>query len=264
VAPRKVVDADGAGAGAGRSGGGGERHRSPLPASNTAQREPQPPLLAGESATIVAAREKGYWIRSDERRSTQGLESLYALAAQGPQGPAEGHEESVPSGPASRPSRNSLLQIPAFLGRRGAGAEAMGLYDTGASVSFVDAGFVRRHGIPVHQASHHLKVMNGDGSFQSAQGQVSLFLSIGESFQEKVTLVVINLDQFDFVIGLPDIMGFRMELRGDPMHIHVLGARKRTVAPTVIGFWEDGNGQRHVHVLDDSSTTLRQWQSRGQ
>jgi len=140
----------------------------------------------------------------------------------------------------------------------------MGLYDTGASVSFVDAGFVRRHGITVHQASHHLKVMNGDGSFQSAQGQVSVFLSIGESFQEKVTLVVINLDQFDFVIGLPDIMGFRMELRGDPMRIHILGARKRTVAPTVIGSWEDGHGQRRVHVLDDSSTTLRQWQNRGQ
>jgi hypothetical protein len=120
----------------------------------------------------------------------------------------------------------------------------MGLYDTGASVSFVDAGFVRRHGITVHQTSHHLKVMNGDGSFQSAQGQVSVFLSIGESFQEKITLVVINLDQFDFVIGLPDIMGFRMELRGDPMRIHILGARKRTVAPTVIGSWEDGSGQR--------------------
>ena len=264
VAPRKEVGAAAAGACAGRAGGGEERHRSPPPAHDTAKRGPQSPPLDGESAAIGAAREKGYWIRSDERRAAQGLQSLYALAAQGPQGPAEGQAESVPSGPASRPSRNSLLQIPAFLGRRGAGAEAMGLYDTGASVSFVDAGFVRRHGITVHQASHHLKVMNGDGSFQSAQGQVSVFLSIGESFQEKVTLVVINLDQFDFVIGLPDIMGFRMELRGDPMRIHILGARKRTVAPTVIGSWEDGHGQRRVHVLDDSSTTLRQWQSRGQ
>jgi transposase InsO family protein len=264
VAPRKEVKADGAGACAGRAGGGEERHRAPPPVHDTAKRGPPSPPLDGESAAIDAAREKGYWIRSDERRAAQGLESLYALAAQGPQGPAQGHEESVPSGPASRPSRNSLLQIPAFLGRRGAGAEAMGLYDTGASVSFVDAGFVRRHGIPVHQASHHLKVMNGDGSSQSAQGQVSVFLNIGESFQEKVTLVVINLDQFDFVIRLPDIMGFRMELRGDPMRIHILGARKRTVAPTVIGSWEDGHGHRRVHVLDDSSTTLRQWQSRGQ
>jgi hypothetical protein len=142
-----------------------------------------------KSTAISTACEKGYWIRSDELRTAQGLESLYALAAQALQGPAEGHEESVPSGPASRPSRNSLLKIPAFLGLRGAGAEAMGLYNTGASVSFVDAGFVRRHGIPVHQGSHHLKVMNGDGSFQAAQGQVSVFLSIGESFQEKITLI---------------------------------------------------------------------------
>jgi hypothetical protein len=71
----------------------------------------------------------------------------------------------------------------------------MGLYDTGARVSFVDACFVRRH-VPVHQGSHHLKVMSGDGSFQAAKGQVSVFLSIGESFQEKITLIVINLDQF--------------------------------------------------------------------
>ena len=48
------------------------------------------------------------------------------------------------------------------------------------------------------------------------------------------------------------------------MHIHILGVRKRTVAPTVVGSWEDESGQRRVHVLDDSSTTFRQWQSRGQ
>ncbi len=117
MAPHREVGAAGAGACAGRSGGGEDRHRSPLPANDTAKRGPQSPLIAGESVAIGAARKKGYWIRSDERRAAQGLESLYALAAQGPQGPAEGHEESVPSGPASRPSRNSLLQIPAFLGR---------------------------------------------------------------------------------------------------------------------------------------------------
>jgi predicted GH43/DUF377 family glycosyl hydrolase len=55
-----------------------------------------------------------------------------------------------------------------------------------------------------------------------------------------------------------------MELRGDPMRIHILGALNRTVAPTVIGSWEDESGQRRVHVLDDSSTTLRRWQSHEQ
>jgi hypothetical protein len=192
---------------------------------------------------IEAARQNGHWIRSHEGRADQGLESLSAMDASKSPGPGGGGGgdgmESV-SGPSSRPTRNSLLQIPAFLGKHGAGAEAMGLYDTGASVSFVDAGFVRRNGFPVHQASHHLRILNGDCSFQQAQGDVRVCLSIGESFKEKITFVVINLDQFDFILGLQDITGFRMELRGDPMGIHILCNKKHTVAPTVIGSWEDG------------------------
>jgi hypothetical protein len=242
--------------GAGRTGGGKSRP------GGKGGRSLSPPLVH-ESAAISTAREKGWWVRSDERRAAQGLESLYALSTLAPQGPTAADGQITPSGPTSSPSRNSLLQIPAFLGQQGAGGEAMGLYDTGASVSFVEAGFVKRHAIPVHQASHHLKVMNGDGSFQTAQGQVSVLLNIGEFFKEEVTLVVINLDQFDFIVGLPDIMGFGMELRGDPMRIHILGAKKRTVAPAVIGSWEDENGQRRVHVLDESATSLRHWQSQG-
>ena len=115
-------------------------------------------MLPDETA-VREASEKGHWVRSDERRAAMGLESLYAMQASG---------SDAPPGPASRPARNSLLQIPASLGRRGAGAEGMGLYDTGASVSFIDAAFAKRHGLPVHSASHHLRVMNGDGSFQSA------------------------------------------------------------------------------------------------
>ena len=164
---------------------------------------------------------------------------------------------------ASRPVRNSLLQIPASLGRRGAGVDAMGLYDTGASVSFIDAKFARRHGFQVHKAAHLLRVMNGDGSFQHAQGEVRVHLQIGAAFCEKMTFVVIDLDQFDFIVGLPDITGFRMELKGEPMRIHIKGKGRQTVAPTVIGTWEDKDGQRHVHVLDSSSTTLKKWQANG-
>ena len=193
-------------------------------------------------------------MRSDERRAATGLESLYAMQAS---------ESDASPGPASRPARNSLLQIPAYLGRRGAGAEGMGLYDTGASVSFIDAAFAKRHGLTVHSAAHHLRVMNGDGSFQSAQGEVRVFLNIGASFSEKITFVVINLDQFDFIIGLPDINGFRMELRGDPMRIHILGTKKKIVAPTVIGSWEDESGQRHVQVLDFSAAEIKAWQAAG-
>lgn len=112
---------------------------------------------AGGEASVSAdhqrvdqhGQEKGYWVRSDELRSAQGLESLFALATHASQGPTEDDGEDTPSEPTSRPSRNSLLQILAFLGWQGARAEAMGLYYTGASVSFVDAGFVKHHAIPV-------------------------------------------------------------------------------------------------------------------
>ncbi len=43
------------------------------------------------------------------------------------------------------------------------------------------------------------------------------------------------------------------------MRIHILGGKKRTVAPTVIGSWADGNGQRHVHVLDEAPTSILRW-----
>jgi hypothetical protein len=31
------------------------------------------------------------------------------------------------------------------------------------------------------------------------------------------------------------------------------------VAPTVIGSWEDGNGQRQVHVLDETPRSIMRW-----
>jgi hypothetical protein len=66
VAPRKEVKAAGAGVCAGLAGGGEELHREPPPVHNTAKRGPPSPPLDGESTAIGAAREKGYWIRSDE------------------------------------------------------------------------------------------------------------------------------------------------------------------------------------------------------
>ena len=38
------------------------------------------------------------------------------------------------------------------------------------------------------------------------------------------------------------------------MRIHILGNKKRSVAPTVIGSWEDGDGRRHIQ--DQHSTSL--------
>ena len=145
------------------------------------------------------------------------------------------------------------------------------MYDTGASKSFIDAGYVKRHGLQVHQPTHRLmRVMNGDGSFQAAQGEVTLFMHIGTRFCEKVTFVVIDLDKFDFIMGLPEIEGFRMELKGEPMQIHIYGPRQhkagppKTVAPAVIHSGLGSDGKPEVHVLDFSALELKRWQEKGE
>ena len=100
-------------------------------------------------------------MRSDERRAATGLESLYAMQASG---------SDASPGPASRPARNSLLQIPAYLGRRGAGVEGMGLYDTGDSVSFIDAAFAKRHGLTVRRGLNQFPRTNYLHSFLRSRG----------------------------------------------------------------------------------------------
>ncbi len=86
LSPRPDCDPDAklqaTGWGAAPRGGGGSERAATCAAGCGA--------LAGKSAAICAAREKGYWVRSDERRAAQGLESLYALDAQAPQGSARG------------------------------------------------------------------------------------------------------------------------------------------------------------------------------
>ena len=82
---------------------------------------------------IQVAHQNGHWIRSHEGHTARGLESFYALdvsVSPGPEGGGGVDGMGSTSGPRSRPARNSLLQILAFLGKHSAGAEAMGLYDT--------------------------------------------------------------------------------------------------------------------------------------
>ncbi len=45
-------------------------------------------------------------------------------------------------------------------------------------------------------------VKNGDGSSQLSMGSVKVTMSIGGNFKAVVTVQIINLDFFDFVIGL--------------------------------------------------------------
>ena len=215
-----------------------------------------------------AAHGKGHWVRSGEERAADGLQSLYALEAEIE---AAKHDTGSAAAPARRPTRNGLLQIPARFGtRHRAQIEALGLYDTGASKSFIDAGYVKRHGLKVHVPSHRLlRVMNGDGSFQEAQGEVTLFMHVGARFVERVTFVVIDLDKFDFIMGLPEIEGFRMELKGEPMRIHIYGSAQRkggppkTVAPAVIHSGVGADGKPEVFVLDFNAREMMQWHERG-
>ena len=44
-------------------------------------------------------------------------------------------------------------------------------------------------------------------------------MSIGCNFKAVVTVQIINLDFFDFVIGLDMIKAYRMELRHDPFRV---------------------------------------------
>ena len=109
-------------------------------------------------------------------------------------------------------------------------------------------------GLQVHKVSHLLRVVNGDGSFQPAQGEVRTHLGIGAKFSEKVTFVVIDLDQSDFIVGLPDIAGFHMGLKGEPLRVHIKGQGRQTVAPTVIDAW----GARTANAESKYSTPRRQ------
>ena len=228
---------------------------------------PEGPCGSGKAA-VHAAHGKGHWVRSGEERAADGLQSLYALEAEIE---AAKHDTGSAAAPAQRPARNGLLQIPARFGtRHRAQIEALGLYDTGASKSFIDAGYVKRHGLKVHVPSHRLlRVMNGDGSFQEAQGEVTLFMHVGARFVERVTFVVIDLDKFDFIMGLPEIEGFRMELKGEPMRIHIYGSAQRkggppkTVAPAVIHSGVGADGKPEVFVLDFNARELMQWHERG-
>ena len=63
-----------------------------------------------------------------------------------------------------------------------------------------------------------MRARNGDGSEQPA-----MKMAIRDSFCAEFTFVVIDLDKFDFIIGLPDIERERMELSASPLCIVIKG-----------------------------------------
>lgn len=130
--------------------------------------------------------------------------------------------------------------------------DATGLYDTGASKSFMSVKLATKLGLPIKPlAGSGMRVSNGDGSFQQARGEVSVKMAVGERFREMFTFVVIDLAIYDFIIGLPDIRTHRMELRGDPMRVMVqsskrYGVRRAVELPIVIASSDDDLPYTHT------------------
>ena len=74
-------------------------------------------------------------------------------------------------------------------------------------------------GVPIRSSSRPIRVSNGDGSFQIAAGETTVALRIGPRFQQYFTFVVIDLAQYDYIIGLPDIAAYKLELRCEPVRV---------------------------------------------
>ena len=139
---------------------------------------------------LVAAHEQGHWVHSAETGAT-GLESRRDVLW-------EGSLEVKP---------NELLRLPGRFKfkRKHESILGSGLYDTGASRTFMSRKLAERLGLPIRPCPWALKVSNGDGSFQHVQGVVSTSMALGDRFADAFEFYVIDLARYDFIIGLPDI-----------------------------------------------------------
>ena len=118
---------------------------------------------------------------------------------------------------------SNLIRLPGqFMHQRDgwrAAVRSTGLYDTGASRSFISSRMAAKLGVRPTPTAYPMRVSNGDGSFQVASGEVRLKLRIGPRFQQWFTFVVIDLAKYDYIIGLPDIVGFKLELKCSPVRV---------------------------------------------
>jgi hypothetical protein len=118
--------------------------------------------------------------------------------------------------------RSDLIRLPGELVPQGQGGHrrtAVGLYDTGASRSFLSARMAAALGARIRPTARPLRVSNGDGSFQVAAGEVELKLRIGPRFAQYFTFVVIDLAKYDYILGLPDILAYKLELQCAPVRV---------------------------------------------
>ena len=108
---------------------------------------------------------------------------------------------------------SNLVQLPFRVHGEGheSAFEYQALFDCGATATFGSKSlFVDKLGFK--PSGKMVTVKNGDGSSQLSMGSVKVTMSIGCSFKAVVTVQIINLECFDFVIGLDMIKAYKMEL----------------------------------------------------
>ena len=194
-------------------------------------------MLAALHALEVA-QERGYWTHTAEAGAT-GLERRVDVL----------WESSTDGKP------NELLRLPGRFKIRGRheAVTGSGLYDTGASRTFMSRKLAEHLGLPIKPCPWALKVSNGDGTFQLVQGVVSTKMALGDRFSDTFEFYVIDLARYDFIIGLPDIRHHRMELSGDPLRIKVRGAKGRSQGavelPLILSHNLEDDGEATIHTL---------------
>jgi hypothetical protein len=114
---------------------------------------------------------------------------------------------------AGQTTATNLVQLPFRIHGEGheSAFEYPALFDCGATTTFGSKSlFVDKLGFK--PSDKCVTVNNGDERSQFSMGSVKVTMSIGCNFKAAVTVQIINLDSFDFVIGLDMIKAYKMEL----------------------------------------------------
>ena len=193
---------------------------------------------------LETAQEQGYWIHSSEIGASQGLEGGALW---------EGDPHAAPNELLRLPGEFRVLGQPKYAGERVTGT---GLYDTGASKTFMSRKMAERLGLQIQPCQWALKVSNGDGSFQPVQGVVKHRMSLGTRFTAEFEFFVIDLARYDFIVGLPDIRFHHMELSGDPLRIIIKNHKPKYAGrggalelPLLVSQVEGEDGVAYTHTL---------------
>ncbi len=165
---------------------------------------------------------------------------------------------------AGQTTISNLVQLPFRIHGEGheSAFEYQALFDCGVTATFGSKSlFVDKLGFK--PSGRCVTVKNGDDSSQLSMGSVKVTLSIGCNFKAVVTVQIINLDFFDFVIGLDMIRAYKMELRHDPFRVTTISysnlrgpsnasrVPRRVNLPICINSLKDDEGHDASHYLCD-------------